>query len=294
MTGGKCWVTPLMRRAGRPANAACPGLHCALLQRCPLCLRLSCCPALRPRRRGRTGRPPPDCEDGVLRHPLARQLLPHILPVVARVGDVHLVVGNNLQGGAAGGREVQAGGTRYVCLSGQSRGRSAECSWGQGSITPRPPRATAQREVRAEQACTVLTKPDGLASCPGKFEPTPNTPPTTPAPPHLRLGRQLRVEQLQLLADGSVVAHGVGRGAVHHVHQQPAALAVPQELVAQAHPRVRALQQARHVCRRRGVRGTVRQGFRRQGNVAADKRSAAETACPHAAGWRGRRCMARP
>jgi hypothetical protein len=32
------------------------------------------------------------------------------------------------------------------------------------------------------------------------------------------------------------------------VHQQLAALAVPQELVAQPHARVRTLQQARHIC----------------------------------------------
>ena len=38
------------------------------------------------------------------------------------------------------------------------------------------------------------------------------------------------------------------------MHQHPAALAVPQELVAQAHTRVGTLQQPRHICRV-GLRG---------------------------------------
>lgn len=50
----------------------------------------------------------PDGKDGVGRHPLCRQLLPHILPVVARVGDVHFVVGHKLHGWV--GRRRGAGG----------------------------------------------------------------------------------------------------------------------------------------------------------------------------------------
>lgn len=61
-------------------------------------------------------------------------------------------------------------------------------------------------------------------------------------------------------------AHWEGRppGAVHHVHQHAAALAVAQELVAQAHTRVRALQQPRHIC---GGRGRGQRGGRMGGRV---------------------------
>jgi len=62
-------------------------------------------------------------------------------------------------------------------------------------------------------------------------------------PARLRLVGQHGVEQLQLGADGLEVAERVAAGAVDHVHQHARALAVPQELVAQPAPRVRALQQ---------------------------------------------------
>ena len=68
----------------------------------------------------------------------------------------------------------------------------------------------------------------------------------------LRLGRKRGVEQRELGADGAVVIDGVARGAVEHVHECARALAVPQELVPQAHARMRALQQPYHARPRAG------------------------------------------
>mmetsp|Transcript_35998 Transcript_35998/g.90927 ORF Transcript_35998/g.90927 Transcript_35998/m.90927 type:complete len:571 (+) Transcript_35998:229-1941(+) len=70
---------------------------------------------------------------------------------------------------------------------------------------------------------------------------------------HLRLALERGAEQLQLQVDGVVVAQRVGRRAVNHVHQRAAARHVAQELVAQAQPLVRALQQARHVGKHGGT-----------------------------------------
>lgn len=158
---------------------------------------------------------------------------------------------------------------------------------------------------------------------------TTNVPRKHASPSHLRLRRQLGIEELQLLPDRAVVAHGVWAGAVHHVHQQAAALrlrggggdaggqvsasrqaagnagragdrhapsmssawhtqaqthaqrrrthlAVAQELVPQAHARVRALQQPRHICR--GERGS--QGCGRQGSGAQRAAGALPRCCP--------------
>ena len=81
---------------------------------------------------------------------------------------------------------------------------------------------------------------------------------TTPTPPHLPVLGPSGGKRVQLRADGAVVDHGGGAGAVHHMNQHAAALAVPQELVAQAHAGVCALQQAGHVCSTAGQgRGRV-------------------------------------
>lgn len=82
---------------------------------------------------------------------------------------------------------------------------------------------------------------------------------------HLWLLSQDRVEQLQLVAQGSVVAHGVWRGAIEHVHQHAAALDVAQELVAQPMPHVCPLEQP---CRREPDQRLLQQTTKR--NVMQD------------------------
>ena len=71
--------------------------------------------------------------------------------------------------------------------------------------------------------------------------------------PHLWLVEQGSIEELQLGAQRLVVADGVGRGAIDDMHERARSLAVAQELMAQAHARVRALQQP---CDYIGVRGS--------------------------------------
>ena len=56
-----------------------------------------------------------------------------------------------------------------------------------------------------------------------------------------------RIEELQLCPDGIVVANGVWRGAVNHVHQHLAALCVPQKLVPQPNARMSTLQKSCHI-----------------------------------------------
>ena len=63
----------------------------------------------------------------------------------------------------------------------------------------------------------------------------------------LRLVRQLRVEQLQLLVDGLEIAHRVLRVAAEHMHQHPAALDMSEEGQPQTHAVVGALEQPRDV-----------------------------------------------
>ena len=65
--------------------------------------------------------------------------------------------------------------------------------------------------------------------------------------PHLRLFEQRGVEELELELDRANVADGVGAAAVDDVHERAAARDVAQELVPQAVPLVRALEQAGHV-----------------------------------------------
>lgn len=62
--------------------------------------------------------------------------------------------------------------------------------------------------------------------------------------PHLGLAAEVGVEEAQLLVYGCEVEYRVVRRHVQHVHQQAATLAVSQELVAEAQPTIRALDQA--------------------------------------------------